>query len=225
MNSAWKQLAKRLNLQAAEPICHEGIRRDFEDGNAAFFVSGAYASGGTLALVCDNVQALLDRGIYEAALVEGFVGCKGNLREWKTSVIELLFKKGDWSKPLSQGSRLPGPGPFTVYRGVSGEGEARKPRGLSWTLSIDVACKFALGMCPQHDPAVYEGQIDVKDIYCYYTRRGEYEIIGRPRVVRRLKLSLEEMRARRDRLVSREERRRRAKLKRLKAKRAAGSSD
>jgi hypothetical protein len=196
------RMRHKLDLRAAEPVCHQGIRKAFDAGDSRLFVMGAYSAGGTLAIVLTNAGALKARGMYEAALVEGFVSCKTNNHRWETSEIQRMFKDGDRSKLLNQGSPLPGSGPFTVYRGVCSKGRTRWRRGMSWTLSLDVACKFALGL--SQDPAVYEGRIEAKDIYCYYTERGEEEIIGRPRFVRRLKLSKQRMAAGQTRVLARQ---------------------
>lgn len=75
------------------------------------------------------------------------------------------------------GDPLPGPGPFTVYRGVSGEEpEERRIRGLSWTASKDRAREFAERF-DGPDPAVYEAVIKARHVLAYINWEKEEEFI------------------------------------------------
>ena len=181
----------KLDLKAAEPICHHEAIEAFEQGDGEAFVDAAYSWGGTLAIVADNLPALKSRGIYEAALIHGYAGCKTNHSHWSIATIELLFRMADLEKLRAVGLPLPGPGPFTVYRGVGRQGHERQISGMSWTQSLDVACKFA--WAGAHDPAVCKATVRSEQVYCFFNERHEEEFICRPKSFRRLPMSLEEI--------------------------------
>jgi hypothetical protein len=73
-----------------------------------------------------------------------------------------------WSRWIgfwrTTGDLLPGTGPFTVFRGVSGRGRARRIRGLPWTSSLSQAAWFA-ARGTGIDPAVYRTMLD-RDAAC-----------------------------------------------------------
>lgn len=66
-----------------------------------------------------------------------------------------------------------------LYRGIAGVGEARRPRGLSWTADRDLARWFAerLGL---EAPAVVRGVFPARAIFMRSNRRGENEYIVDP---------------------------------------------
>ena len=169
-------------------------REAFKAGEAKQFVDYVGDDGDTLKIVADNSEALRDRGIYEKALVHAYVNCKSDHRKWSMDVVENLFQLGDRERLRSCGSSLPGNGPFVVYRGVGREGRERQVRGMSWTLSLDTACGFAMHF--GHDPAVYQAKVTADDVYCYCTERSEEELICRPRCPKRLQIDEKEMKHR-----------------------------
>ena len=163
------RMIDRLNLADTVPSWAERWAIEaFAKGDAEGFTSSAYSTGGTLAIVVDNGNLLMKRGIYEAALVHGYTGCKWSHRLWDMDVIQSLFDLGDREKLRAVGAPLPGPGPFTVYRGVSREGKERQVDGMSWTTSLDVACFFALVW--KHDPAVYQATVSADEVYLLLPR-------------------------------------------------------
>jgi hypothetical protein len=180
VNAITRGGAVRLNIDVVDHFSIDKVSKAFEQGNAIGFVGCAYSTHGMLALVWDNIPALRDRGIYEAALVEALIGCKGNNRGWSISALKTLFHFGDRKKLLAAGQPLPGAGPFTVYRGVSGEKPFRRINSLSWTSSLDVACWFAKRNALK-DPAVYRAKLNADDVFCFKQDRGEMEFIGCPR--------------------------------------------
>jgi len=188
----WGRLAEGLDLSAVG-WGHDGAIDDFISGDGAQFAHSAYSTHGMLSLVWANLKLLKQRGIYEPAIVEAYIGCKFNNHNWPIQAIECLFRIGDRGKLLACGETLPGEESFTVYRGIAGERHKRKVRGLSWTSSLDAACWFALRL-HLPDPAVYLAQLLPADIYCCTNERNELEFIGRPRSCRRLPLSADEMR-------------------------------
>lgn len=110
----------------------------FEAGDAVCFVGSANGYG-KLTLVFDNIHQLRERGIYEEALLTAYTGVKGNLRRWSLDILKFMFEQADQARLRGAGNPLPHEGPFTLYRGVSGKGRARRVRGLSWTASREHA--------------------------------------------------------------------------------------
>lgn len=110
----------------------------------------------TLAFVDDNVEPLLIHGMYEHAFLLGYGGTRTNLAGWPVDVLHELIAYGDWERYRELGDPLPDGDTLTLYRGVSGEGEMRRPNGISWTDSIDVAAWFAMRFADTlGSPAVY----------------------------------------------------------------------
>ncbi len=174
----------------------------FERGDAEGFTCHAYSTGGTLDVVLDNWEALKRRGILEAAIVHGYIGCKHNNHTHGVRYIERMFCRCDLAKLRAVGLPLPSDGPFRIYRGVSGKRPNRNVLGLSWTPQLDSACWFALRYAAAlGDPTVYTASIRAGDVWCYTDDRHEQEFIGRPLSCRRLKISLAEMNERRDRWI------------------------
>lgn len=187
----WRRLSRELMLDETVPQnWHADVRAAFERGDALELVQ--LARNGTLAVVYDNDDALRERGIYEAAVVYGYVWTTHDHRDWETDVVKSLFDCGNREKLRNAGSPLKGSGPFTVYRGVNGSGVNRRDCGLSWTGSLEVACWFATKFGGE-EAAVNSASLRLQDIYCYYNGRDEDEYLGIPKYWERLSLTLEEI--------------------------------
>jgi hypothetical protein len=107
-------------------------------------------------------------------LLDSFV--RTNHAHWALSELHELFQSADRKALRAAGDPLPGPGPFTVYRGVSGEEpEERRIRGLSWTTSVDRAREFAERF-DGPDPAVYEAVIKARHVLAYVNWEKEEEL-------------------------------------------------
>jgi hypothetical protein len=163
------------------PIRHPGLRAQalagLDAGDVTRFLMSASNTDG-LALVCMNHAALRARGIYEAALLHAFHATRTNNRHYRT-VLPLMFSWADRARLRAAGDLLPGPGPFTIYRGVAGQTSARQIRGFSWSASIEKARWFAnrwpdLGL---HDPAVYRVTVGEADVLAYLNGREEEEFL------------------------------------------------
>ncbi len=76
---------------------------------------------------------------------------------------------------------LPGPGPFTVYRGVAGRGRQRNVRGFSWTGTLDLARWFAgraaYVFSRLADPTVFVLTVPVDAVLFYTNDRQEDEYV------------------------------------------------
>lgn len=185
-----------LNLAAASRYAHANAEKAFADHDAEAFVFCAQP-GEELGLVFDNSVALMEAGIYERALVYAWTSVKHNFHRWDTKVLRWLFERADRPRLLAAGDSLPGEPPFTLYRGVSGNGRGRKERGLSWTDSLDTACFFALRYPRLADPAIFTAK--VRRVFCYIKDRDESEFVCWPSRITRLEIPLAEIHARRDR--------------------------
>jgi hypothetical protein len=170
-----------LDLSLFEPQLCGLARAAFEEGNAGGFLLCAGNHYG-LSIVRDNLLQLLERGIYEPALLTAYTGCRGNNRHWPTTTLQRLFNLADRAKLRAAGDPLPDGDRFTIYRGVSGSSYYRKVRSFSWTLDRERAEWFAhrfdvLGLA---DPAVYRAVVRREQVLAFFNGRQEQEIIGRP---------------------------------------------
>jgi len=132
-----------------------------------------------LAFLLDNLQRLKALGEYEKSLLDAYTGTRLNHANMPLSVVQFMFCVADRSALLAAGDPLPGPGPFTVFRGVAGRGPQRRLRGLSWTADQDKAAWFAsrfagLGLA---NPAVLRTEIEAGRVYAYCNGRSEQEFI------------------------------------------------
>jgi len=145
-------------------------------------VSGFLITAGnehSMALVSRNIEFLSARGLYEDALLDAFTAPHGNNSGWPAKHLRVLLKLADRDRLRACGDPLPGPGPFTVYRGVAGRGAARRVRGLSWTGDPGRARWFAnrSGLCGLHDPAVFQMTIPASAVLAYVNEREEQEFL------------------------------------------------
>jgi hypothetical protein len=141
------------------------------------FASNEYG----LELVMRNMAALKQYNCYETALLDALISTRTNNHGFSSAALRLLVDSADRNKLREAGDRLPGTGPFTVYRGVAGRGPARHIRGLSWTGSLDTACWYAHRFKNLADPVVYQAVVDKEHVLAYShqgeTGRGEDEYI------------------------------------------------
>lgn len=138
----------------------------------------------TLAITFDLMPLLKNIGSYEKALIDAFTSCRVNNHHWSLGALRFLFNHADRAKLLAAGDPLPGPGPFTLYRGVSGYGHARRLEGYSWTSSPEKALWFARRLGLAH-PAVYRIEAPAEWVLAHVTDREEQEFIMQlPRTVK-----------------------------------------
>jgi hypothetical protein len=131
-----------------------------------------------LLLVEMNGQRLRDSGGYERALLYALTMARVNAHGYRLDQILKLVKHADRVHLRAAGDPLPGPGPFTVYRGVAGRGAARRVRGLSWTTLAERARWFADRYGKYlHDPAVYRVTIQETSVLAYSNAREEQEFV------------------------------------------------
>ena len=193
-----------LDLDHVPPGLHAHAREAIAEGDGGRF-AGLAPGRDALALVADNAAVLRRRGAYEAALLAAFTRTRTNTAGWSLRDLGRLFGTADRARLRAAGDPLPGPGPFPLHRGVAGVGRARRPRGYSWTGSLDVACWFAT----RRDlpaPAVFTATVPEGDVLAYVDGRGEQEYVCRPDVARRLAIDEAEIGGRARRLDERRQR-------------------
>jgi len=148
-----------------------------------------------LRFIAQNYEALIERGIYEAALFDAWTGCRTNWHRYSNSDIQCLFIFANREKMLSLGYPLPGDGPYTIYRGIAGRGSARRIRGRSWTADFEKAKWFAKRFGHLENPAVFQATVDKPCIYAYTNEREEQEFIIDPVGIKPKKVWPEKQRA------------------------------
>lgn len=180
--------------RAAEAI----ERRDGTAFGVALYNSPAY-----IALTVNRLR-LVACGMYEAALIEAYTGCKVSFHGVPAADLAGLFEGADRERCMAVGDPLPGAGPFTVYRGVAGKGNKRRVRGWSWSGSLDVACWFAHRFAEFiGSPAVWTATATAEEIYCYTNELNEDEYIVQPAKPKPVRLTLAEIEAAAERVTRR----------------------
>ena len=163
-------------------------------GDAVGFLITA-SNQDSLHLVFYNFAPLKERGMYERALLGAFIGTRTNNHGWPLADLQRMFGYADRKRLLASGDPLPGPGPFTIYRGVAGRGKARRLRGLSWAGSLACAQWFAWRFPDLFfDPAVYRVTVEKDSVLAYMNERGEDEyLVLLPKNVRPVRLRADEL--------------------------------
>jgi hypothetical protein len=160
--------------QAGSADLRQEAAESAESGNAEgflYYVPDAFK----LKVVFRNTERLIRFGLYERALVAAFPECWLNNRN-SYSILGKLFGRADRNRLLDAGDTLPGKGPFTLYRGVAGNGRSRHVRGWSWTRNIETAKGFAV-LFDLPKPAVFTTTVKASDVLIYLEEGGEDEFI------------------------------------------------
>jgi hypothetical protein len=166
-------------------------------------------SGWSLDFVFDHHPLLQHYDVYEAYLLDALTGAKTNHRRITPGVVSFLFFVADPVKLRRHSDPLPDPLPEVLYRGVAGVGQARRPRGHSWTSSLACACFFARRFLLP-DPAIYHVPLSRCRVYAYTQGRHEEEWLLEPSALprlRRMPLTLDDIVTRQQQFL--EEKRRR----------------
>jgi hypothetical protein len=132
-----------------------------------------------LSLVARNAGLLASLEMYEIALLHALTSPRLNNSHWPPRKLHTLVARADPKRLRAAGDPLPGPGPYTLYRGVGGRGRARRVHGLSWTSSRRVAIWFAnrAASCGLPDPAVYVITVPTRAVLAYSNDRQEEEFL------------------------------------------------
>lgn len=164
-----------LWLDPIHPCLREDAERYFQEGDVENFLFCASNDVG-MEMVWRNFCALWPRGIYEEALLHAFVNCRVNHFNVGMKMLRWMFDVAKRDK-LRALRPLPSDGPFTLYRGVSGRGAARRVRGMSWTSDFDRARWFAQRFSFHGSPAVHKAVVPAEHVLAYTDERNESEFI------------------------------------------------
>lgn len=165
----------RVDLTHIEPMLRPMAVAALDEGDADRFLLVA-DNMLRLHIVEANVAPLKARGIFERSLRVAYVSPRVK-PQLPPRRIAALIERADRAKLRAAGEPLPGPGPFVLYRGVSGRGTHRRVRGLSWTLDLEVARWFARRFDDLADPAVYRIKAEERDVAFFTSERQEQEML------------------------------------------------
>jgi len=165
------------DLSLINPLLHEQALRGLREGDVGPFFDST-DSNGSMLLFMRNVGMFQQRGLFEKALLSAWSNQKHNFvffgdekYRWDSFLRDRLLecnreKLMECSDALPEGEML------TVYRGVSGKGRMRALRGISWSLSMDVARFFGrYGF----RPALYRTTVKRSDVFAYINESGRNE--------------------------------------------------
>jgi hypothetical protein len=174
------------------PFLQQAIEYLMQGEVEGFLMSVPNGNTTALQAVIENSKLLRSLGLYESGLTAAFNATRTNNLAYPVWYLELLFcsmdpERVEAIKPLPAGEE------FRIYRGVAGDGEARRVNGLSWTGRIECAAWFAMRF-NLPDPAIYAATVPRDEVWWHDTERDEDEFVVRPRTPERLPLSLEELR-------------------------------
>jgi hypothetical protein len=167
--------ALNLWLKPIPHVLREYAHAALESGDVTGFLCAA-ENEHSLELVYFNRKILIQMGLYEVGLLHAFIATRTNNFKWPLHELRYMFATADRSRLRAAGEPLPGPGPFTIFRGVSGIGPARRVRGVSWTTSEEKARWFAL----RHslpNPDVFRATVNEADVLAYTDDRSEQEFL------------------------------------------------
>jgi hypothetical protein len=166
-----------LWLDPIPPDLHTKARQRLDSGDVLGFLVLA-SNTASLSLVMMNARTLLDRGLYEPALLHALTASRTNNAKFPAQSLAYLVSLADRGKLRAAGEPLPGSGPFTVYRGVAGRSTARRVRGLSWTFSLPIAAWFAnrgATVFGLSDPVVYRLTVPEPWVLAYVNESHRHE--------------------------------------------------
>jgi hypothetical protein len=172
----------QLDLGTVLPELHELAKEAFKIGDYGRLLPLCDGQKSRLIFVADNVEVLKNRDIYEPCLLMAYTTPRTNFHDWRSSFIRCLFDAANSEKLRAAGDPVPDQASLRIYRGIAGE-NCRRPRGWAWTLSLDVACWYAMRY-DLNNPTVLTSVIDSSDVRAYSNRRNEFEVICRPKYAR-----------------------------------------
>lgn len=135
-----------------------------------------------LPFVWQNLRALRDVGMLEAAFIEGYNELDARMGHRYYQMVENIVTFCDRAKLRCLGDALPDQERFTIYRGVGTTRIRNIWRRMSWTLDAGIASWFAQHHGPRGNstgmsPAVFVAEVYARDVLLYYRGRGEEEVL------------------------------------------------
>jgi len=147
-----------------------------KDIDSILTMLGMASGNNAMSFIADNFPNLIEMGKYESALLDAFTGVRNNLHNWSKDVIDYLFDVADSERMRAAGDKIPDKNSFILYRGVAGNGDARRVKGRSWTDSVNVAAFFAMRF-HLNDPTVFKITVPNNVILARFADRSESEYI------------------------------------------------
>jgi hypothetical protein len=149
----------RWTVDLIPPILHDQFRAAVAAHDVQTLLT-LVADSHLLSFVLCNTSALTEEGIFEEILVGAYARAKLNGVTLADEHLEALLPVADHARLLAAGDPLPGPGPFTLYRGINWRGDPI--RGFSWTSSFEIA---------KWDATEHETEFCVHTVYRVTARR------------------------------------------------------
>ncbi len=166
------------DLSCVEDFFLEDALKKWKRGREDYILDVMMSNEVELKFVADNMHRLIARGTYEKCLLSAYMGTRTNHSHWSKNYLEMLFLAANRQKLLMAGDKLPDGDEFILYRGVSGTGNKRRIRGISWTSDLDRAKWFANRMADiLPNPAVYTIKAKRDHVLAYINDRNENEFL------------------------------------------------
>jgi len=173
-----EEIAARADLTGIPDVLRERAIDALSERNiVGFFLKADNLL--SLDLLWRNRVLFESLGIFEAALLDAYQAPRTNCLHVPAARLRGLFARADRRRLREAGAPLPTGGPFTLFRGVAGNGPARRVRGLSWTSDRAVAEWFAsrARLMGLKSPAVYRVVVPTRHVLAYITEREESEFL------------------------------------------------
>jgi len=127
--------------------------------------------------ISDNLFLLKEDGLLEKAFVFAYDGARVNWNHVSQWVLNFIVSQCSRDRLRSLGDPMPDGKTFTLFRGISGNGSARRKRGLSWTGDFEKAKWFALRFPYLATPAVIQATMPRECVLFYTNSRQENEFV------------------------------------------------
>ncbi len=176
-----------------------------KDKDEIYLLLQVYNNAG-IQFVADNIDSLLNLGLYEKVLVMSYKLYLPNRspntseedlkdllkydpefyyhiyytnKQYSQKLISELLAKGDKEKLLKSGDPLPVKEKYILFRGTPNVKESKNIKGISWTSDLNIAKSFAYHIYDPEDsiePGVFRAVVNKESIYFYFNFEEEYVI-------------------------------------------------
>lgn len=169
----------KLNLRTIDkhPLFFEQAKKAWEEDENVEGIMCFMPNTLRLGFLADNIWEFKKFGVYEKALYEAYLTTRTNNHHYSQDMLTAFFNWADREKLRLLGSLIPEGESFTLYRGVSGKGRARRVCSFSWTESPNIAAWFAKRFSDLGDPAVFKVTVPREQILFCCDERNEKEYV------------------------------------------------
>jgi hypothetical protein len=162
VDEAGEPINEELSVDLIVPAHRAGAIGALLEGDWRYFFRAPLMHGASqVDLLVKNAGFLREQGLWERAIIYAYTRSGRDRRPLKS--LRWLLESADREELRDSGDPLPGPGPFTVYRGV---GAAHRLTGPSWTNSLTLAAIFA-AIAPGREPSVYVTTVPAEEVFFY----------------------------------------------------------